>query len=38
MSKPERRVGLPDFRKFKAERRIGVKDRRLSPGGKPSVQ
>jgi curved DNA-binding protein CbpA len=34
--KPERRLGLPDFRKFKAERRIGVKDRRLPPGGKPN--
>lgn len=35
--KTDRRVGLPDNRKFKAERRINVKDRRISPGGKPQV-
>jgi len=34
--KRERRLSLPDFRKFKAERRIGVRDRRVNPGGKPT--
>ena len=35
--KTERRVGMPDLRKFKGERRIGTRDRRTSPGGKPAA-
>ena len=35
--KKDRRLGLPDLRKFRAERRINVKDRRILPGGKPSA-
>jgi hypothetical protein len=32
--RPERRVGLPDTRRFKVERRFNVKDRRADPDGK----
>jgi len=34
-TRTERRVGAPDLRKFKAERRIGVRDRRANPNGPP---
>lgn len=33
----ERRRGMPDTRRFKAERRIGNRERRVTPSGKPSV-
>ena len=35
-TRTERRVGAPDLRKFKAERRIGVRDRRTNPSGPPT--
>ncbi len=36
-TRTERRVGAPDLRKFKAERRIGVRDRRAGPNGPPTT-
>lgn len=35
--KTERRVGMPDLRKFKGERRFGTRERRVNPGGKPAA-
>ncbi len=33
LGKPERRVGKPDLRRFKIERRFNMKDRRVDPDG-----